>query len=149
MDLNGWHWLILAIAIFMIEAMGIGGFFLGAGVAAVVVALSAWLIDGFHWQWQLAVFAVLAVVFTLVYWQRFRRFNLGTQADTINQGAAVHIGKEFRALFDSVDGRTKVSIGDALWTVQVEARAGDRIKISGAESLLLLGERVAPAQNIS
>ncbi|MGN0920612.1 MAG: NfeD family protein [Cellvibrio sp.] len=139
--LQPWHWFFIAGLIFFMEILGVGGFFLGAGVAALVIGI-ALLLLGWAWQWQIAAFATLAIIFTIVYYKKFRRFNLESEQPELNSGAKGFIGRQFYALHDSINHRTKVQIGDALWTVVVDAKQGQPVRIINAEGVTLYAEVV-------
>jgi membrane protein implicated in regulation of membrane protease activity len=144
--LQPWHWFVLAGVILIIEVFGVGGFFLGAGLAALIVAIASLIIE-WSWQWQVFVFAVLAVVFTVIYYKKFRRFNLTSEQPDLNSGSKRYIGREFTVLHDSINQRTKIQIGDALWTVVIQAKQGQRIRIINAEGLTLYAELLDEQNN--
>lgn len=144
--LQPWHWFVLAGVILIIEVFGVGGFFLGAGLAALIVAITSLIIE-WSWQWQVFVFAVLAVVFTVIYYKKFRRFNLTSEQPDLNSGSKRYIGREFTVLHDSINQRTKIQIGDALWTVVIQAKQGQRIRIINAEGLTLYAELLDEQNN--
>lgn len=144
--LQPWHWFVLAGVILIIEVFGVGGFFLGAGLAALIVAITSLIVE-WSWQWQVFVFAVLAVVFTVIYYKKFRRFNLTSEQPDLNSGGKRYIGREFTVLHDSINQRTKIQIGDALWTVVIQAKQGQRIRIINAEGLTLYAELLDEQNN--
>ena len=74
-----WHWLILALLLLGGEALGAAGFMLGAVAAALVMAVLVWIGIDWSWQQQVSLFAALSLVFSVVYWRRFRRFNQATE----------------------------------------------------------------------
>ena len=59
--LGGWSWWVLGLVLLGVEVLLPGFFFLWFGVAAILIGISALLID---WPWQLQVvgFVVLSVV---------------------------------------------------------------------------------------
>lgn len=136
----------MAGVILIIEVFGVGGFFLGAGLAALIVAITSLIVE-WSWQWQVFVFAVLAVVFTVIYYKKFRRFNLTSEQPDLNSGSKSYIGREFTVLHDSINQRTKIQIGDALWTVVIQAKQGQRIRIINAEGLTLYAELLDEQNN--
>lgn len=137
--LQTWHWFALAIIIFIIEVMGTAGFFLGMGVAALVVSIILTFTDSLIWQLQVVIFALLSVVFTLIYWKKFRKFNLRTEQPLLNSGPRQYIGRQLTVL-DIIDGQPKVQIADALWTLESEEALtkGARVKVIGVKGAVLI-----------
>lgn len=139
-----WHWLILALLLLGGEALGAAGFMLGAVAAALVMALLVWLDVDLSWQQQISWFAGLALVFTVVYWQRFRRFNEDTESPQLNDRAAQLVGRQFVLNHDLVGGLGKQQIGDTLWKVQADSdiAAGTQVKVIASADMTLCVETV-------
>lgn len=142
--LQTWHWFALAIVIFIIEVFGAAGFFLGVGVAALVISIILTFTDSLIWQLQVVIFAVLSVTFTLIYWKKFRKFNLRTEQPLLNSGPRHYIGREFTVL-DVIDGQPKVQIADALWTIECDESLvkGSRVKVVDVKGAILIAESIA------
>ncbi|WP_330925322.1 NfeD family protein [Candidatus Sororendozoicomonas aggregata] len=138
-----WHWLIVAFVLLGIEALGAGGFFLGAAGAAVLVAFCAWLGWVTGWSGQLVLFGVFTLVFTVVYWKVFRKVNEKTDAVGLNDRASQLIGRSALIEEDMPDGRGKVQIGDTLWKVEslTALNPGDRVSVVGSRGMVLLVEK--------
>src|ERR1051325_9733956 len=86
--LQYWHWGVLAIAMFFLESLVSGGFFLGAGGAAVAIraaVLLAQKVGGAeaNWQLQVGVWLVLSLLFTVM-----SRLVTGGRTDTGARQAA-------------------------------------------------------------
>jgi inner membrane protein len=116
-QLESWHWLSLGILLLLGEVLGAGGFLLGIGIGALLVALTVTVLPGLSWQLQLVWFGVLSVVSTLVYWKRFRAINQATDQPLLNNRAERLVGRKVQLLEPVVNGKGKVQIEDALWTV--------------------------------
>ncbi|ACE83795.1 NfeD family protein [Cellvibrio japonicus] len=144
LNLQAWHWLTLGIFVLILELLGAGGFLLGIGIASLVVASVLALVPGLGWHWQFVIFAVLSVVVTLVYWKRFRRFNEKTEQPLLNSRVQRLIGRKVPLLTPITNGRGKVQIEDALWTVSAtrELAQGTAVVVTGAEGMTLLVEAV-------
>ena len=56
-----WNWLILAVLLFILEAVVPGVHFLWFGIAAVIVGALA-MATGMVWQYQIIAFAVISVL---------------------------------------------------------------------------------------
>lgn len=141
-SMQAWHWLSLGIFLLLLEVLGAGGFLLGIGFAAL--ALTAWLVvvPELHWYWQWIGFAVLSIVFTLIYWKKFRRFNEATESPLLNSRTQQLIGRSAPLIVAVSNGTGKVQIEDALWTVRCaqDLPVGTIVKITGADGMMLLAQ---------
>jgi membrane protein implicated in regulation of membrane protease activity len=139
--LGPWNWFILAVLLFALEAVVPGVHFVWFGVAAVVVGMLA-LGVGFAWQWQLILFAAIAVA--TVFWaRRFARPDT-TKSDLpdLNVRAAQYIGRIVTVEEPIRGGRGKVRIGDSLWQAEGgDAAAGDRVRVKSTNGTVLVVER--------
>ena len=77
--LGGWSWWVLGLVLLGAEVLLPGFFFLWFGIAAILVGVSALLID---WPWQLQVvgFVVLSAISAMI-GRRFAGTNDGESAD--------------------------------------------------------------------
>jgi hypothetical protein len=136
--LGGWSWWILGLILLGIEALAPGFFFLWFGIAAILIGISALLID---WPWQLQVlgFVVLSVIAALI----GRRFFAGaadveTADPHLNLRASRLQGQTFVLAEPIVEGRGRVRIGDSVWQVRgPDAPAGTRVVVTGADGTVL------------
>jgi len=83
-QLEPWHWLSLGMLLLGMEIIGVGGFLLGSGVAALLMAITLWAIPDMSWQLQLVVFGIDSVALTIIYWKYFKNFNTKTDHDRRN-----------------------------------------------------------------
>ncbi|WP_027859029.1 NfeD family protein [Marinobacterium jannaschii] len=139
-DLTHWHWLIIATVLLIAEVSGAAGFLLGLAAAALILAIMLvmeWVVD---WQHQLLWYALFSVVFTLLYWVMFRKFNRTTTAPLLNNRAAQLVGRRI-VLSDAIEaGEGKVMIGDTYWKVRCETdlAPGARVEVVGSDGMVLL-----------
>jgi len=138
-ELSAWHWLSLGIVLLVLEVLGAAGFLLGMGLGAMVVAAVLALLPNLQWQWQLLLFAVFSVMFTWLYWSRFRAVNEATDQPNLNDRTANLIGRSAALMDDSIGGRSQVQIADALWVVASEKNLpkGTLVEIISAEGMVL------------
>lgn len=139
MALEFWHWLAAGILILILEMLGVGGFLLGMGAAALAVGGWMYFFPDSLWYWQWVVFAVLSVVFSLVYWKKFRRFNHRTDQPNLNLRTASLIGRKVPLLTGIQNGTGKIQIADALWTVRCDQDlpAGSVVEVVAADGMML------------
>jgi membrane protein implicated in regulation of membrane protease activity len=135
-----WHWIILAIVLIAGEALGAAGFLLGAVMAALEVALVAYIWPDMSWQKQISLFAVLALLCSVWFWYRFKSFNQETELPKLNDRAAQLIGREFALTGPMTGGQGKMQVGDTLWRVESETNlsAGTQVKVIGSREMVLL-----------
>ena len=138
------HWITLGLVLLGLELLGTTGFLLGIASSALVVGLVAWMFEGFGWQAQVTLFAVLSLVYSWVWFQYFRKRGPSEETSLINNRAAQLIGTVVEASADVTDGQGKIALGDTLWSVrsEMEIRQGDRIRVTAAEGMELLVEPV-------
>lgn len=151
-NMGSWNWVILAVALFILEMVIPGISLLWFGVAALIIggvtlALTSFapgIAAGFTWELQLVSFAVLAVATVFL----IRRFS-GPTADPsdepgLNTRALRYVGRVFTVVDPIVDGRGKIQVGDSLWQAEgVDMPAGTRVKVIGVNATVLIVERVS------
>lgn len=140
--LSFWHWLILGIALTVLETVAPGVVFLWMGIAAGLTGLIVLAIDGLSWQIQTLIFAALSVVSVVSgrLWLRHRP--TATDHPTLNRRGEQHIGHVFTLDAPIVNGVGKIKVGDATWKVAgADLPAGTRVKVVAAEGTIL---RVEP-----
>ena len=139
-QLEAWHWLVLGMLLLGAEALGASGFMIGAGIAAIILAVISWFVPELGWQIQIVLFALGAIVFTVGYWRYFKDFNEQTDHQQINDRAAQMIGRKLELEDDLPTGDGKIQIGDTLWKIKSESplKQGDLIEVIGSEDMLLI-----------
>ncbi|MBW3166043.1 NfeD family protein [Ferrimonas balearica] len=137
--LEAWHWLVLGLILLGLEALGAGGFLLGAAAAGILLSLLMWIWPEMAWSLQLMVFALSAVLFTVIYWRGFRRFNQATEQPQLNDRAAQLVGRVLVLEHDLLPGEGKIQVGDTLWRARTEQplAAGSRVRIVASEGMVL------------
>ena len=143
-DLQAWHWLCFGIFILLGELLGAGGFLLGIGASAILVALLKFVLPDLTWYWQFLIFGVMSVFLTLLYWKRFKNFNEKTEQPLLNSRIKNLIGRQTPLIKAIESGQGKVQIEDALWTVAWTQNLpiGAIVKVTGAEGMVLLVEPI-------
>ena len=138
-SLSMWHWFTLAILLLIGEALGAAGFLLGAALAALLVGAMMLVDNEFSWQVQLFTFATFAVIFTILYWKRFRSFNQESDIPNLNKRSQQLIGKTLVLEHPLPLGHGKIQIGDTLWSVHCDepVEPGTTIRVVGVEGSIL------------
>jgi hypothetical protein len=135
--LGAWSWMIAAAALFVLELMAPGIFFMWFGIAAVVTGLIMFRYD-ITWQWQLIWFCGLSLASALLAYKFLRKHPLESDQPLLNNRAAQLIGQNFNLIDPIVNGRGSIHSGDTIWRVEgPELPKGARIKVVGADGALL------------
>ncbi len=140
-ELQPWHWFIFGICLLIFELFGTAGFFIGISIAAITMALLNLMTDTISWEWQLIIFSVLAVAFTILYLKIFKQFNLKSDSPKLNDRAAQLVGRQF-TLEKSVEGQEKIQIGDTFWTVESDCNisSGSSVRVINTRGMTLVIE---------
>ena len=136
---NAFHWLALGLLLLAAEALGAAGFLLGAAAAAFSVGLVMLFVPALGLAAQLGLFALAALLGTLVYLKVFRLEQAAQPDPGLNHPAARLVGHEFD-LPDGLPGGTgRVQIGDTLWRVEAPGTLdpGTRVRVEDADGMSL------------
>jgi membrane protein implicated in regulation of membrane protease activity len=135
--LGGWSWWILGLILLGAEVLLPGFLFLWFGIAAILIGISALLID-WPWQFQILGFVALSVIAAVI-GRRFAGTANGETADPqLNVRAGRLEGRTFILSEPIVEGRGRVKIDDTVWQVRgPDASAGTRIKVTGSDGSVL------------
>jgi membrane protein implicated in regulation of membrane protease activity len=140
-QLGAWNWLFLAVVLFALEAVVPGVHFVWFGIAAVLVGLLG-LTIGFAWQWQLVVFAILAVASVFVARRYARADNAPSDTPGLNVRGAQYVGRLVTVEEAIRAGRGRVRVGDTLWQAEgPDTPAGARVKVIGTRDTVLVVAR--------
>lgn len=151
-NLGPWNWVILAVALFVLETVLPGVNLLWFGLAAMIIGAVAIAFADFSpeaaalftWQWQLVAFALLAIA-TVFFVRRYASSAAGPSDEPgLNTRALRYVGRVFTVAEPIVDGRGKVRVGDGLWLAEgPDMPAGTRVKVVGVSATVLIVESVA------
>lgn len=136
-NLNFIHWLILGIALIILELFVWTVFLLWIGSSAITVGIIFFLLPNVSGLLQLLIFIVLAVAATLL---SKKYYPVKTVDEQLHDKAKSHVGKE--CTIESVEnGVTKVKIGESLWFAKgSDLSAGQSVKIIDVESSTFIVE---------
>lgn len=142
--LNGWHWLVFGIVLFILEAFGVGGILVGAAAGAIVLAAMLAILP-MAWQVQFVVFGVLALLGTAIFWRFFRVGSTENETSKLNNRMAQLVGMRASLLIAVKSGRGKVQIQDALWSVSCDEDlpVGTLVEVTGYEDSILHVVKIA------
>jgi len=110
-----WHWWVLGLLLMALEAFAPGAFFLWMGVSALVLGSVLFVLPGIAIEWQIFIFAVLAVG-SVVAWRRWRGQNNEPQLQTpLNDRARMYMGRTFTLDSPIVNGVGQLRVDDGQW----------------------------------
>jgi membrane protein implicated in regulation of membrane protease activity len=133
------QWFIIGLVLMLLELFLPGVFLIWFGIAALLVGVMAYVVPVLPWQVEVVLFALLSVG-TLWGYRLYRRRVPAAVPDQplLNRRAEQLVGRVFLLQDAIVNGRGKVKVGDALWTVTgAELAAGTRVRVIAVRDLVL------------
>jgi membrane protein implicated in regulation of membrane protease activity len=135
---GSWNWLLLAVALFALEAVVPGVHFVWFGLAASLVGLLALATD-ITWQWQLLAFAGFAIASVFVARRLARADARPSDTPDLNERGHQYVGRLVIVEEAIRGGRGKVRVGDTVWQAEGDdLPAGSRVRITGAHDTVLM-----------
>ena len=141
-DIEFWHWWAFAVLLIAIEVFAPSTLLVWPAASAVAVGLLVLVIPALDWRYQMLVFAVLALV-TTVLWFRFwvRRHPGETDHPTLNTRGRSLVGRRAKLADASEDGRGRLHLDDTSWSYATadgaDLAAGALVEIVGNDGNLL------------
>lgn len=140
--LSNWTiWLIIGFVLLILELMIPGVFLMWWGFAAIIVALIAHFLP---FSGQIVVFAVLATVFSLVWWKYSHHKNSRKdQASELNIREHHLIGTIGNVEEIVAGNIIRAKFGDTTWKVQGDdLQVGDKVQVEKAEGIVLFVRKI-------
>jgi inner membrane protein len=138
-SLGAWSWFILAVLLFLLEALAPGMFMLWLGLSAILVGIISSVVV-WSWQAQIIAFAVFAIVLVPV-WRHFAGKVETRDSPFLNRRAEGYVGRVFTLERPIVDGVGTVRIDDTVWRVSgPDCPAGCRVRVARADGANLVVE---------
>jgi len=130
-NLNYMHWLVLGLALVIIELFVWSVFLLWIGASAITVSVIYYLFPDVSIVLQTLTFVLISISTTFL---AKKYFPVKTVDDQLHDKAKLHIGKEYRVA--SVEnGIAKIQIGESLWFAKgSDLIIGQTVKILDVES---------------
>lgn len=139
MDFTPWHWLGLSVLLLILELLtATSGFLLGLAGAALITALTTWLIASLNWAYQFIIFALCSVLSTLVWRWYLKKKPIVSEQPYLNQRAAQYVGRRFTLEAPIVNGRGSLHVDDTVWRISgPDLPAGTLIRVTGTQGTIL------------
>jgi inner membrane protein len=134
-------WACAALLLIAAETFAPGAFLMWLGFAAAGTFLLVWFLP-LAPLWQAVAFVLLSFISVGVYHRFFRGRGHGSDQPLLNRRGEQLVGRVFELETGISDGRGRVKIGDAFWTVAgADLPAGRRVRVVGVDSMTLQVER--------
>ncbi|QHB18189.1 NfeD family protein [Mannheimia pernigra] len=143
--LFNWNgWLILGFVLLALELIIPGVFIMWWGLSAILLAVLVWLLPPLSVGIQISGFALLAIVFSLIWWKyqhskdkqddKFTSLNSREQSMIGMQGVIVEILE---------NGIARGKFGDTTWRViGSELHLGDKVQVQRVDGITLYVTKV-------
>lgn len=146
-ELTPWHWLTLGVLFFAIELFAPTTFLLWPAIAAIVTGLLVWVFpiltgSALDWHLQLPLFAVLAVLATLVGRHFFKNRNtMESTHPTLNRRGESVKGRIITLSEPIENGVGSAMIDNTRWRlVGPDLPAGAKLHVTGTDGSSLIVE---------
>lgn len=131
-------WAAIALVLMAAETMVPGAFLFWMGIAAALVTLILLVAPGLSLLAQVVLFVVLSIIAVLVYRKWFRQRERPSDQPLLNRRADQLVGQVLELEQAIVDGRGRVKVGDALWSVSgPDLPQGRRVRVVAVDGMTL------------
>ena len=136
--LEFWHWLVLGVALTIIEVFAAGAYFLWLGISAGIVGVVLWLVPGLDWQYQLLLFAILSVASVVTARRYLTMHPLESDEPNLNLRGHQYVDRTFTLEEPVINGRGKIRVDDSTWKISCDdCEAGTKVVINGVDGVVL------------
>ncbi|NNC38631.1 MAG: NfeD family protein [Acidimicrobiales bacterium] len=142
--MNGTRWLFLFFGLLIIEVLTGTTYILWPALAAVIVALCAFILP-IGWSMQLVLFFILSAVFLYLGHTKLKPMMKGGEPSDLNDRARSMQGMRVKAIADFDTGRGRVQVGDTQWRASMEtgdAKAGQELRVVTVKGTTLVVEPI-------
>ena len=135
-----WHWLLLGFGLLIAEIIVPGIFLLWWGLAALAVAGLMALIPSLSLTALSFIFAILAIVLSLIWWKYQRsQDRIDDQITALNQRDHAMIGTTGLVEEIAPNGIGRGRFGDTTWRIQGDnLQTGERIQVQAVQGITLI-----------
>ncbi len=137
-NLEFWHWMVLGVALVIIEVFAPGVFFLWLGISAGIVGVVLWLMPGLVWEYQLLLFAILSVASVVIVRRYLTTHPLESDEPNLNLRGHQYVGRTFTLKEPVINGQGKIQVDDSTWKISCDdCDAGTKVVINGVDGVVL------------
>lgn len=133
-SINGWHWLAVALVLFVLQA-STSRLLLAPAVAALAVA-ALLAVEPVQWPVQLGSFALVTLAAGAVYWRWFKPPSFANATSRLRKRQNRLLGMRASLLAPIKAGRGTVQLQNALWPVVCgqDLPAGTLVEVTGYDN---------------
>lgn len=138
MELNAWHWGIIAAVLIILEMFVPGAFLIWLGVAAAVNSILLVFFPGMSWETQFVIFAIVSVA-SIVLFRRWSDKNPETtDQPSLNRRGEQYVGRTFTLAEPIVNGQGKLRVDDSTWKIEGDdCASGIQVRVTGVDGVVL------------
>ena len=142
MELLWWHWVVLGVALTLLELAVPAFVLVWFGVGAIIVGIAVLAFPRMPFAWQGLIWIGVSVAFIWLWFKVFKSSFFKTRAG-LSKGAVVgEIGLVIRDMRPFEKGQIRFQkpvLGDEVWEsiADVEIKAGERVKVLDFEGNIL------------
>ena len=134
-----WHWFVLGVILITIEMFVPGAFFLGMGIAAIIVGVVVWVDMSLSLAIQVLCFAVLSLVSVPVLRHFLKTRPIKSDQPLLNRRGEQYVGRHFTLSEPIVNGRGKIRVDDSTWKIRgADCEAGSTVTVTGVDGVVLV-----------
>jgi len=140
-DIIYWHWLILAVALIILEILMPSAYFLWMGVSAIFVGALMYVFPEMVFLVQILIFAVLSVISVMMYKSYRKKNPIVTDEPALNRRAEQYVGQSFTLKEPIINGEGKITVDDSTWKITgADIDAGETVRVIAVEGTTLVVE---------
>ncbi len=137
-DIIYWYWLILAVAMIILEILIPGAYFLWMGVSAIFVGALMYVFPEMVFLVQILIFAVLSVISVVMYKSYRKKNPIVTDEPALNRRGEKYIDQKFTLTEPIINGEGKIKVDDSTWKiVGMDMPAGMVVRVVAVEGTTL------------
>ncbi len=146
MNIDFWHWWILALALVVLEIIAPGtAFFIWMGVAAGLTGVVLLLAPALSWEVQLLIFSAVSIASILVWRGYAKKKPPVSDEPLLNRRAEQYIGRVFTLNDPIVNRFGKIRVDDTTWKIEgADFPAGTQVRVTGVDGIVLKVEKEPP-----
>ncbi|MGV6801400.1 MAG: NfeD family protein [bacterium] len=137
-----WGWMILAVLLLILEILTGTTYMLWPAAAAFILGLVTTIAFQGQWEIQLALFAGLTFILTVIGTPYARKWLLDNRSDkqNLNERGAQKIGQHVEVVKAFHNGKGKVKVGDTEWNAQGDQdfEEGVNVEIVSVDGITLI-----------
>ncbi|AHG79900.1 regulator of membrane protease activity [Mannheimia varigena USDA-ARS-USMARC-1388] len=136
---NGSSWLILGFVLLALELIIPGVLIMWWGFSAILLAILVWLLPDLSVSIQISGFAILAIVFSLIWWKyQHTKDEQDDKSTSLNSREQSMIGMQGIIVEILENSVARGKFGDTTWRVMgIGLNLGDKVQVQRVDGITL------------